>query len=303
MIRGAGESEGKTSWSSKAECTDYASVAGLFIQYLALLQLGDSNMASNTTAIDLIIAGYSYGSMIATNCPPVPSILAPFGSASPSKASIEISLRAQHLAAQTNQEIREIRHATLVVPSDSTRKSFEHTVSIGGDEAPALASPNSKDHGTTRNIRQSLDNVSRKFYLRKSNDAKVDEVPKQNKDNHLHLSTYLDSPINTYYLLVSPLLPPVATLTALPFSSQDNSQHMKKLATNPTLAVYGEEDGFTSSKKLNAWGIEISKSNPRFQGIEVDCAGHFWREPGVAQELVEHIGNWISTLTGSDSKL
>jgi hypothetical protein len=257
----------------------------------------------------MVLGGYSYGSMIAANCPPVPSILAPFGGSSePSKAAAHITSRAQGLAAETNQELRDARHARLNVPSavsEPTRKSIDHIVSVGGDEATSNNQHENQEHGSgICDIRQSLDAVTRKLHLRKSTEvARITEAS-QDEQAEPQLLSKFDFPINTHYLLVSPLLPPIASLIALPFSSPRNhNENVTKLATNSTLAIYGENDGFTSSKKLNAWGNGLAKSNPRFHAIEVDCAGHFWREPGVAQELVEHVRDWITTLTECDPKL
>ena len=95
VIRGAGKSKGRTSWTGKPEISDYMSVAGFLIQYLDQLEV--NAVADGTDEIHLVLGGYSYGSLIASRLPEISSILAPFSLKAPSQIAQEISAMAHDL--------------------------------------------------------------------------------------------------------------------------------------------------------------------------------------------------------------
>ncbi|KAL4743973.1 Alpha/Beta hydrolase protein [Aspergillus similis] len=110
------------------------------------------------------------------------------------------------------------------------------------------------------------------------------------------------------YLLVSPLLPPINlfltlfTDLLLEVATQASEKRRQipcpkpkgQLCAHRTLAVYGDEDTFTSISKLRRWSGELS-SVPRsqFQSAEVRGAGHFWREDGVEQQARQALRLWL----------
>ncbi|KAK0625533.1 Alpha/Beta hydrolase protein [Bombardia bombarda] len=56
-----------------------------------------------------------------------------------------------------------------------------------------------------------------------------------------------------------------------------------KLVMNPTLAVYGDSDGFVPVRKLREWASRLqSAPDSRFQAHEVSDAGHFWAQGKAA---------------------
>ncbi|EEY21005.1 conserved hypothetical protein [Verticillium alfalfae VaMs.102] len=60
-----------------------------------------------------------------------------------------------------------------------------------------------------------------------------------------------------------------------------------KLATCPTLAVFGDRDGFVAIGKLRAWGARLeARPGSKFRGVEVTGAGHTWQEEGTLSALV-----------------
>lgn len=63
---------------------------------------------------------------------------------------------------------------------------------------------------------------------------------------------------------------------------------------NPTLAVFGSKDVFTSSNRLRGWAEKQSRaSHSTFEWEEIQGAGHFWREDGVMQALQQRIVAWV----------
>ena len=114
------------------------------------------------------------------------------------------------------------------------------------------------------------------------------------------------------YLLVSPLLPPLSHfLTFFSKLSLDVGVNMPaqgsqipcpkpatQLCTHGTLAIYGNQDGFTSAKKLRAWSDELSQvPQSQFQYREIDGAGHFWREDGVEEEARHVLQDWLDEIS------
>jgi hypothetical protein len=114
------------------------------------------------------------------------------------------------------------------------------------------------------------------------------------------------------YLLVSPLLPPVA-LFATMFSSLSFAVKKKsgstsasgvlackpddELVSHPSCAVYGDRDTFTSQKKLRKWAANLQqKPNSQFHFFEIDGAGHFWQEKDLVERMTTSIQQWLATI-------
>ncbi|PYI34741.1 alpha/beta-hydrolase [Aspergillus indologenus CBS 114.80] len=72
-FRGAGGSDGRTSWTGRPELADYASFYEFMLLYLHRLRDTRSTSSQygedNLEAVQLILGGYSYGSMIASSLP------------------------------------------------------------------------------------------------------------------------------------------------------------------------------------------------------------------------------------------
>ncbi|PWY86018.1 hypothetical protein BO70DRAFT_289187 [Aspergillus heteromorphus CBS 117.55] len=80
-FRGAGGSDGRTSWTARPELADYVSFYAFLLLYLhfvrgRLLARGGDDSGSSTVDVDaevpglrIILGGYSYGSMIASHLP------------------------------------------------------------------------------------------------------------------------------------------------------------------------------------------------------------------------------------------
>ncbi|KAJ5632442.1 hypothetical protein N7490_008781 [Penicillium lividum] len=239
-FRGAGGSEGQTSWTAKPELGDYTSFYGFMLHYLHALKPVQTE-SNRDRDIDLILGGYSYGSMIASNAPSLDVMIDLFqlgsgtGSISPGTAIDQISREARKIAAAT-------------IPDSGTRLE--------------------------------------------DNDG-------------LRASTLIS------YLLVSPLLPPVSSfLTAFTTlsvqvggrsaqaSQARPARPADQLSVHRTLALFGDDDTFTSVGKLRRWSAELGRMpHSQFRGCEIEGAGHFWREDGVEQEAREILREWLRGYT------
>jgi alpha/beta superfamily hydrolase len=111
------------------------------------------------------------------------------------------------------------------------------------------------------------------------------------------------------YVLVSPLqglVTKLATLWTFKSRRKESSTTKQgpsecgaeeKLVLNDTLAVFGDEDVFSSSKNLHTWAEKLhEKKDSKFVYAEVSGAGHFWHEEGVVDELRQYISRFVSGL-------
>ncbi|KAL2755657.1 hypothetical protein ACRALDRAFT_1076818 [Sodiomyces alcalophilus JCM 7366] len=154
-FRGAANSAGRTSWSSKAERGDYMSFVGFMIHYIHFLDPNavrspdrnatpaDSGTLSHTSEASttdgegegesdsrplFVCAGYSYGAMITSQVPPLRDILAQFEEPKITSAAADIRLRAQHLAERQNTLMADLRSGHSMSPRKDRGLRF------GGDE-------------------------------------------------------------------------------------------------------------------------------------------------------------------------
>lgn len=111
-----------------------------------------------------------------------------------------------------------------------------------------------------------------------------------------NLTSAIAAPPQTNYLLISPLMPPISSLAIM--FSKHLPRNETKLVENPTVALYGGEDFFTSQKKLRGWA-EGLKAKPGSQFIfhEVAKAGHFWREDGSDSQMRSAIREWLKDIS------
>ncbi|KAL4864593.1 hypothetical protein BDV12DRAFT_175898 [Aspergillus spectabilis] len=247
-FRGAGDSDGRTSWTAKPELADYVSYYGFMMLYLHCLRLNNlfrSEGESNEEGIHLILGGYSYGSLVASHLPASGAVADIFNDGAYGTPTHEIFLTARNTCALSRDEIP---RATLLLDPD----------------APSVGQ-------VAKDVLQSA-------------------------------STTIS------YLLISPLLPPINLFLtlfldlSLEVDTEASGQRRKIPCPNPTdqlsahrtLAIYGDEDTFTSVSKLRKWSDELSNVPPsQFVSTEVEGAGHFWREASAEQEARHSLRLWL----------
>jgi pimeloyl-ACP methyl ester carboxylesterase len=263
----------------------------------------------------LVLGGYSYGSLIASHLPTLDTIQDIISSTHEGSLVNDIRSRALELAKKVPEHLdlhisrgRNSIHGT----NDTSSSSSPRGLAIGGHESALHDRRVSKDslkHNVEADfIRQRVDKVRDKLGSRSSKQLVLEP------DHAVSLHDISILPRVTY-LLVSPLLPPVSGLTTmfseLKFewrSSRDsNTSHdtmvsvRTNLTQNPTLAIYGSKDKFTSSRKLHRWADGLkSMSNSSFASQEIQGAGHFWIEDGVESGLCHAVQKWISDLVDQD---
>ncbi len=337
LCSGAGCSEGTASWTSKPELSDYISFVGLFIHYINGISphnsIESSPVLQDTGALTpipsaraippspiganamLVLGGYSYGSLLTSHLPTTDVILKRFTDITKGSVEAEIRIRAQALSGQWNKEDHNQYGARR---GQNLRTHHKHgnsprnpAISFGGGEVDLGSQRSSRESKRSSDvIRRSADLSRKKILGARSIEAEV--------ENEEHIDFEKIAEPDTYYLLISPLLPPISLLATM-FSkfgshsaSRDNalsshqnrqksSQMDEQLASHSTLAIYGDSDFFTSKKKLRKWAESLAeRPNSRFRFREIGGAGHFWQEEGVARRMRGCIREWLQPTVSCD---
>ncbi|KKK22128.1 hypothetical protein P175DRAFT_0469680 [Aspergillus ochraceoroseus IBT 24754] len=250
-FRGAGGSEGRTSWTARPELGDYASFYGFLLLYLNILKRRFTSVPGDGKTIEskgihIVLGGYSYGSLVAQHLPAVSTVTDIF------------------LESTTNTSVPKIFEMAKSVHAWTAEK-----IPTSSDPSPGLDASES---------------------IQRTKDA-------------------LQSSATTIsYLLISPVLPPVnfflTLFSNLSLEVEQTTPGRRRqllcpkpsyqLCVHRSLAIYGDEDTFTSAAKLRKWSGELkSVPHTRFHSVEIERAGHFWREDGVELQAREALRAWL----------
>ncbi|KAK3496240.1 Alpha/Beta hydrolase protein [Neurospora crassa] len=75
-----------------------------------------------------------------------------------------------------------------------------------------------------------------------------------------------------------------------------------KLVRNPTLAIYGDNDGFVPVRKLRPWASRLeSIPHSSFRAYEVSGASHFWAQGRSAYTLKDAIKTFAESILAVDA--
>ncbi|WXC52374.1 hypothetical protein QX201_012032 [Fusarium graminearum] len=339
-FRGAHGSAGRTSWTSKPERDDYATVVAFVLHYVhyldpfkphleSVLQSEPSTPTSSDIPISLdtaiasvprvrpvlLMAGYSYGGFITSRIPPLDAILQPFISPIAGSDAAEVRLRAEHLAEQQNVILSSTRSAMM---EGSARGRSKRGVRIGGDESGSR-SPRRSTSSARRSF--SLDDerfrrgvhdfIAKARVGRHSRNVSQTSPPKVSEEpqpgESLPRITDLTMP-RPAYLMISPpqgIVMHALSMSILPSAfTKDKDPHdsaaEEKLIRNPSLMIFGDEDGFTAVSRFRSLTARLhEKKDSGFRGIEIETAGHFWIEPGVLNQMRDVVGRFaVEVLAG-----
>lgn len=325
---------------------DYISFIGLFVHYLDSLRLPNSNsvaqnptltsdpsthttafpyVTTNPPGITLVLGGYSYGSLLTSHLPPVPTLLDRFANPSAETAEARIKAQALDLAVQWNQSATTHLHSEAQCPRNARVHETHGSspppsglLSMGGEVPSHESHRTSVDSG--KSFRRGLEYSRKKLSFRKSSDRcqTRSSAAAAESASSLHNNIKLSQ---IGYLLISPLLPPISLLVTMfskldshhhdlcktnatsppqSISPRDSLNHSENILVNhPTLAIYGTKDFFGSQRKLRQWAENLaSQQKSLFQFREIGGAGHFWQESGVDKELRCAIREWLQDIEG-----
>ncbi len=283
----------------------------------------------------LLLGGYSYGSMITSQLPPLEAILAAFSAPECGTHAAEIRLRAQHLAEMQTVVLASAREAAADHDHLRPLSPRKHVgLRVGGDEEGR------KSHEFRRSLSAEFEETirhgvaeimarTRKSHRRTHSGRALPRGSEHGPDHLLPVSERTS--FRPAYLLVSPLQGVVSNLAtmSLPVLSMPGKGWPRfpsrgkaavvdeppeaatlgkaagaedKLVQNPTLAIYGDRDGFVPVGKLRAWAARLEGvPSSQFRAHEVSSATHFWATRNVASTLREAVAAFAASLL--DSKI
>ncbi|KAF2275043.1 uncharacterized protein EI97DRAFT_85844 [Westerdykella ornata] len=296
------------------------------------LQAPSSSTSNDST---IILSGYSHGSLILQHLPHVPSILQHFVSPVQGSAASEIVLRAKRLAEQTNTEWKALtlarakeREEEQERGREAIAKTHAHDrnrlcVTMGGEETAPEVRRSSREIRRSIEGRRSLELGSRlrglSFGRKGLHDARKgieveggeeddgagpDPSETQQSASSSKNTTSIPTPSHIYYLLISPLTPPLSYFLApglhsLPFwPRRDNgkSHRAESLMQHDSLVLFGDQDVFSSAKRIRAWVERLREGGGKVEAVEVNGAGHFWVGEQVEAALRGEIRRWGSAV-------
>lgn len=274
---------------------------------------GGEGSQESLSPVDIVLGGYSYGSMIASHMPKVDVIMKLFANAAEGSSAAEIRSRAEHCSAHWNKEFQtrlQLQASRPCSPDSPGKPSGPVTLGYGSDSS-AIREPKDSLESIRRSIDRSKRRLSARFERSEQPKAQVPDTDTGTNDVH-----QLPTP-RIAYLLVSPILPPI-TLFLTMFSKLSLSTEVgsgasvqgahvpspkpeEQLCAHPTLVIYGNRDTFTSEKKIQKWSDELARApGSKFLYREIDGAGHFWHEDGAEMQMKATLREWLShTLRGS----
>ena len=267
--------------------------------------------------MDFVLGGYSYGSLVLARLPPIRTIIGRFESAEVGSAAAEIILRARTLSRQTNQATsHQVFPSTTKDPAvssdraspESSSRSRASPVTVGGEESDSSERRRSRDSRRSSDLVRNLPQRVKTRIRSASRNGQKALSDHQRSNSDMGASHSLA--VHARYFLVSPVLLPMTDRLAppgLPFAISRSSTPVRAtpdsgssmpMVDNPTLAIFGSKDSFTSGTRLQHWAARLeTEAAGHFQWTQIDSAGHFWREPGVLRDLQTRLVDWIENET------
>lgn len=280
--------------------------------------------------IQLLLAGYSYGSLVLARLPPIPNIIHKLDSAGMGTAGAELILRARTLARQTKLSLDEVyspsspRGRQQLRPDDAATSSTKQRIAaspitMGGEETDPSTRRRSRDSRRSVDfMRKSVEMPHRiRAHMKRSSTSGSGSPGKDGHDTPATSVTPATPAtprsagverrpvVKSRYLVISPvLLPFTQTLcppgppTLVPGLRRGNADSTAGalFLENPTLAIFGSTDVFTSGQRLRGWAEKMARaSTSSLKWHEIEGAGHFWREEGVMQILQEKVATWVKS--------
>ena len=224
--------------TGKAEQEDYASFAGFMAYYLYGLYASEewnrltpipsmddelgiepSTPTTSGALIQLILGGYSYGSLVLARLPTMSTVMQRIELADEGTTGARIALRARTLAKQTKQSFEELHSPTShrgrqLRPGDATTsptKRIEASpITVGGEETDASARRRSRDSRRSMDLVRKSVELPRRIRAHLSHSSTPQTASESEKGDASPLSpAQNDLPvITTCYLVISPVLLP-----------------------------------------------------------------------------------------------
>lgn len=217
-------------------------------------------------SLELLLAGYSFASLVLCRLPAVFTILNRFKSAENGTAATEIFLRARTLAIQHRKTIatrlQRGRRPSSTSPSKPAHWRNPSHVILGGEESDLASSRRRHSRGDSRGSCEAIRELPRtiksrmhrprsgQFHLRTSSDREQEQQhntisSEPQKQLHQQQLQQQRQPISIRYLLISPVLIPLSTTLVPP-----GIPFISATATTTTTATAGGGGGGGGSTSL-----------------------------------------------------
>ncbi|KAL2002992.1 hypothetical protein VTN02DRAFT_5299 [Thermoascus thermophilus] len=271
---------------------------------------GEEGSRPSSSLVDLILGGYSYGSMIASHLPKADVVVKLFADAAEGSSMAAIRTRAQHFAADWNTTFQARLQLQSSRPGSPDSAGTPSPVALGyGSDSSAKDSRGDAFDSIMRRVDRSKRRLSARLSRSEPQTARVQD--NTNAAGTTNGDARQIPPPRISYLLVSPILPPI-TLFLTMFSRMSLSTEVgsgtsvqgahvpspkpeEQLCAHPTLVIYGNRDTFTPEKKIQKWSDELARApGTKFQYREIDGAGHFWHEAGAETQMRAALREWLS---------
>ncbi|KAK6613834.1 putative acid phosphatase [Botrytis cinerea] len=270
-----------------------------------------SSVDSNDAQPLLLLAGYSYGSLITINLEPsLLGMLAPFQQPASGSPYADIRSRARFLATQQN-EIIEATYSLLRAGGHRRGRSLQageymisHKTRLSSSGLEWVEMKISKEPVMICMVPGRGDLFC----------GCIDEERHSRDREGVNIMEILGNDYKVAYLLVSPLPPDaiinnLASIGSFRLTSLLGKQSHKidnniKFTIDPTLVIYGTGDLFVQVKTVERWTEKLSslcKTRGSANGVvfryeEIANGEHFWRSPKAARQLMEKIRFFLSEI-------
>lgn len=264
-FRGAPGAAGTTSWTGRAEIADYTSVTAWALAYVQSLPGGDA-------AVMLLLAGYSYGSLVTSRLPDTESGIVPLLGCEGSESEFAVALREARESASRWWDSH-----------GATRTSYsgertEVVVDSQVTEAPSLGGERARVVSRYLLVSPLLPPVS-SFLLGLGSGSWVGWAKGLVGMGH-HGGRHHHSRRGGRGIMDG-----AGDGSSGGFGIEESGV--------PVLVVYGDGDTFTGVKKYRRWRERMMGVSTSWSGVEVEGAGHFWHEEGVMEELEGAVRAWV----------
>jgi len=198
---------------------------------------------------------------------------------------------------RTSQDSYRLRNSFSLETPEIVRKSVDRVRSIVKSRASPkrinttgsfASSHKSRRAGSISSIESPLEDS------RKPEEPSLKEVPG------------IGQGLQTAYILVSPLQGVVGSLATMWSSRSWKASHAipeneMKLAIDPSLAIFGDDDIFVGVSKLRTWSHKLAEAGnvpggSQFEYVEIEGAGHFWHDHQKLKILRDEVSKFVQRL-------
>lgn len=223
-------------------------------------------------SLELLLAGYSFASLVLCRLPAVFTILSRFKSAENGTAATEIFLRARTLAIQHRKTIatrlQRGRRPSSTPPSKPAHWRNPSHVILGGEESDLASSRRRHSRGDSRGSCEAIRELPRtiksrmhrprsgQFHLRTSSDREQEQQHNTvSSEPQKQLQQRQRQPISIRYLLISPVLIPLSTTLVPPGIPFISATATTTATATATAAGGGRSTSLETEEKSTAAGV------------------------------------------------